>query len=144
MISRWSEATGKLDHYVRVALLDFSEAFDLINHNILLGLTIASLLNFSFLIRSFLVLPSIHLNMFISVVCVLCCSALCSAQHSPPYYIKVGLMTVLYSLFFSLTGTFYSSTIGENSQYVKLLRLSNCPVHCVNMHKYLLMSGLLL
>ena len=36
MIQRWSEATDKLDHYVRVALLDFSKAFDLINHNILL------------------------------------------------------------------------------------------------------------
>ena len=36
MIHRWSEATDKLDHYVRVALLDFSKVFDLINHNILL------------------------------------------------------------------------------------------------------------
>ena len=36
MINRWSEATDKLDHYIRVALLDFSKAFDLINHNILL------------------------------------------------------------------------------------------------------------
>ena len=36
MIHRWSEATDKLDHYVRVALLDFSQAFELINHNILL------------------------------------------------------------------------------------------------------------
>ena len=33
MIHRWSEATDELDHYVRVALLDFSKAFDLINHN---------------------------------------------------------------------------------------------------------------
>ena len=33
MIHRWSEATDKLDHYVRVALLDFSKALDLINHN---------------------------------------------------------------------------------------------------------------
>ena len=37
MIHRWSEATDKLDHYVRVTLLDFSKAFDLINHNILLA-----------------------------------------------------------------------------------------------------------
>ena len=37
MIHIWSEATDKLDHYVRVALLDFSKAFDLINHNILLA-----------------------------------------------------------------------------------------------------------
>ena len=36
MIHRWSEATDKLDHYVSVALLDFSKAFDLINHNTLL------------------------------------------------------------------------------------------------------------
>ena len=36
IIHRWSEATDKLDNYVRVALLDFSKAFDLINHNTLL------------------------------------------------------------------------------------------------------------
>ena len=36
MIHRWSEATDKLDRYVRVALLDFSKAFDLINYNTLL------------------------------------------------------------------------------------------------------------
>ena len=36
MIHRWSESTDKLDHYVRVTLLDFSNAFDLINHNTLL------------------------------------------------------------------------------------------------------------
>ena len=36
MIHRWSEATDKLDHYVRVAILDFGNAFDLINHNTLL------------------------------------------------------------------------------------------------------------
>ena len=36
MIHIWSEATDKLYHYVRVALLDFSKAFDIINHNTLL------------------------------------------------------------------------------------------------------------
>ena len=36
MIHRWSEATDKLDHYVRVALLDFSKDFDRMNHNTLL------------------------------------------------------------------------------------------------------------
>ena len=32
----WSEATDNLYHYVRVALLDLSKAFDLINNNMLL------------------------------------------------------------------------------------------------------------
>ena len=36
IIHIWSEATDKLDHYVRVALFDFSKAFDHINHNTLL------------------------------------------------------------------------------------------------------------
>ena len=36
MIHRWSEATDKLDHHVRVALLGFSKGFDLSNHNTLL------------------------------------------------------------------------------------------------------------
>ena len=80
---------------------------------VVIGLTIASLLNFSFLIRSFLVLHWIHLSIFISVVCILCGSALCSAQHSLPL-IKVGRMTVLYSLFFSLTGTFLSQITPDN------------------------------
>ena len=35
MIHRWPEATDKLDHYVRVALLDFSKAFDINNHDTL-------------------------------------------------------------------------------------------------------------
>ena len=80
---------------------------------VVIGLTIASLLNFSFLIRYFLVLPWIHLSILISVVCILCCSALCSAQHSLPY-IKVGLMTVLYSLFFSFTRTCLSQVTPDN------------------------------
>ena len=80
---------------------------------VVIGLTIASLLNFSFLIRYFLVLPWIHLSILISVVCILCCSALCSAQHSLPY-IKVGLMTVLDSLFFSFTRTSLSQVTPDN------------------------------
>ena len=80
---------------------------------VVIGLTIASVLNFSFLILSFHVLPSIHLIIFNSVVCTICCSALCSAQHSLPY-IKVGLMTVLYHLFFSLTDTFLSQITTDN------------------------------
>ena len=80
---------------------------------VVIGLTITSLLKFSFLIRSFLVFLWIYLSIFISVVCILCCSAPCRAQHSLPY-IKVGLMTVLYSLFFSLTGTFLSQITPDN------------------------------
>ena len=33
---RWFEATDKLNTYVRVVMLEFSKAFDLINHHILL------------------------------------------------------------------------------------------------------------
>ena len=80
---------------------------------VVIGLTIESLLNFSFPIRYFLFFPSVHLSMFISVVCILCCSALCSAQHSLPY-IKVGLMTMLYSFFFLFTGTFLSQITQDN------------------------------
>ena len=36
MPHRWYEATDKLNTYVRVVMLDFSKAFDLINHHILL------------------------------------------------------------------------------------------------------------
>ena len=37
MTHKWYEATDTLNTYVRIVLLDFSKAFDLINHNILLG-----------------------------------------------------------------------------------------------------------
>ena len=86
MIHRWSEATGKLDHYVRVALLDFSKASDLINHNILLGFTIASLLDFSFLIRSFLVLPSI--STCSSRLCASFAALLCVAPNTHRHIIS--------------------------------------------------------
>ena len=36
MTNKWYEATDKPNTYVRIVLLDFSKAFDLINHNILL------------------------------------------------------------------------------------------------------------
>ena len=36
MTHKWYEATDTLNNYVRIVLLDFSKAFDLINHNILL------------------------------------------------------------------------------------------------------------
>ena len=36
MTHKWYESTDSLNVYVRVVLLDFSKAFDLINHNILL------------------------------------------------------------------------------------------------------------
>ena len=35
MTRKWYEATAVLNNYVRVVLLDFSKAFDLINHHIL-------------------------------------------------------------------------------------------------------------
>ena len=41
-------------------------------------------------------------SIFLSVVYILCCSVLCSAHHSLPY-IRVGLVTIFYNLFFSLT-----------------------------------------
>ena len=36
MNHKWYEATDTRNNYVRIVLLDFSKAFDLINHNILL------------------------------------------------------------------------------------------------------------
>ena len=37
LIHRWSEANDKLNTYVRVAMLDFRKAFDLINNRILIN-----------------------------------------------------------------------------------------------------------
>ena len=37
MIHQWCEATDTQGTYVRVLLLDYSKAFDLINHNILIS-----------------------------------------------------------------------------------------------------------
>ena len=36
MVNKWYESTGNLESYVRVVMLDFSKAFDLINHCLLL------------------------------------------------------------------------------------------------------------
>ena len=36
MVNKWYEATGNMDSYVRVVMLDFSKAFDLINHCLLI------------------------------------------------------------------------------------------------------------
>ena len=36
MVNKWYEATDKFDSYVRVVMLDFSKAFDLINHCLLI------------------------------------------------------------------------------------------------------------
>ena len=36
MVNKWYEATDNLDSYVRVVMLDFSKAFDLINHCLLI------------------------------------------------------------------------------------------------------------
>ena len=36
MVNKWYEATENLDSYVRVVMLDFSKAFDLINHCLLI------------------------------------------------------------------------------------------------------------
>ena len=37
LVNNWYEATDNLDSYVRVVMLDFSKAFDIINHCLLLG-----------------------------------------------------------------------------------------------------------
>ena len=60
-----------------------------------------------FLTWSFLVLPLIHLSILISATCNLFSSFFLTAQHSAPYII-VGLITVVYTLSFSLIGTFLS------------------------------------
>ena len=36
MVNKWYESNDNLDSYVRVVMLDFSKAFDLINHCLLL------------------------------------------------------------------------------------------------------------
>ena len=65
------------------------------------GLSFASLLDFSFLVRYFLALLGIHLSIFISGSCAICCFVLRSVQSSVSY-IKVGVMPVLYTLLISL------------------------------------------
>ena len=36
LVHMWYKATDKLNSYIRVVMLDFSKAFDLINHHLLL------------------------------------------------------------------------------------------------------------
>ena len=69
--------------------------------------TLASTCILWFLTWSFLVLPLIHRSILISATCNLFSSFFLTAQHSAPYVI-VGLITVLYTLSFSLMGTFLS------------------------------------
>ena len=69
--------------------------------------TLASSCILWFLTWSFLVLPLIHRSILISATCNLFSSFFLTAQHSAPYVI-VGLITVLYTLSFSLMGTFLS------------------------------------
>ena len=60
-----------------------------------------------FLTWSFLVLPLINRRIIISAICNLFSSFFLTAQHSATYVI-VGLITVLYTLSFSLMGIFLS------------------------------------
>ena len=69
--------------------------------------TLASSCILWFLTWSFLVLPLIHRSILISASCNLFSSFFLIAQQSAPYVI-VGLITVLYTLSFSLNGTFLS------------------------------------
>ena len=68
--------------------------------------TLASSCILWFLTWSFLVLPLIHRSILISATCNLFSSFFLTAQHSAPYVI-VGLITVLFTLSFSLMGTFF-------------------------------------
>ena len=69
--------------------------------------TFASSYMIWFLIWSFLALLLIHRSMLIYATCNLFSSCFLTAQHSAPYVI-VGLITVLYTLSFSLIRTFLS------------------------------------
>ena len=69
--------------------------------------TLASYCILWFLTWSFLVLPLIHRSILISATCNMFSSFFLTAQHPAPYVI-VGLITVLYTLSFSLMGIFLS------------------------------------
>ena len=72
-----------------------------------------------FLTWYFLVLPLIHRSILISATCYLFSSFFLTAQHSASYAI-VGLITVLYTLSFSLMGTFLShSTHVSRSHFIQ-------------------------
>ena len=81
--------------------------------------TLASSCMIWFLTWSFLVLPLIHRSILISATCNLFSSFFLTAQDSAPYVI-VGLITVLYTLSFSLMGTFLShSTPGSCFHFIQ-------------------------
>ena len=71
--------------------------------------TLASSCMMWFLTLSFLVLPLIHRSILISATCNLFSFFFLTTQNSAPYVI-VGLITILYTLSFSLIGTFLSNS----------------------------------
>ncbi|KAG7308491.1 hypothetical protein JYU34_005701 [Plutella xylostella] len=75
-----------------------------------IGATFILPLIYSFRILSFLVTPHIHLNIRISVTCILFSSHTLVAQHSAPYNIT-GLMTLLYILPLILIGILRSHVV---------------------------------
>ena len=79
--------------------------------------TLASSCIIVFLTWSFLVLPLIHLSILISATCNLFSSFFLTAQHSAPYVI-VGLITVLYTLSFSLIGQYNRLPVSSTVDYI--------------------------
>ena len=80
-----------------------------------------------FLTWSFLVLPLIHRSILVSATCYLFSSFSLTAQHSAPCVI-VGLITVLYTLSFSLIGTcLWHSTPVSCFHFIHAMSLSAPP-----------------
>ena len=112
--------------------------------------TLASSCIIWFLTWSFLVLPLIHRSILISATCDLFWYFFLTALHSAPYVI-VGLITVLYTLSFSLMGTLLShSTRASCFHFIQtnvtrlLMSLSAPPFESKIDPKYYLPSLLLL